>query len=495
MFDAESLIGKDIYQFRIEKFLARGAVGLVFRGRDKILNRTVALKLIPKDDDLPIVAEARRRFVQEAQAVGRLSHPNIVGIYSYGETDEFQYICMEYLEGRTLGEILLEEKRISLERAFSLFKQVLSAVDESYRAGIVHRDLKPMNLMVTNEGMVKVMDFGLAKVPSLSLTSAGTILGTPYYMSPEQITGRKVDIRSDIFSIGAVLYQALTGERPFEADTSTSLAYMIVNVNPVPPNITVSDLPESICEIVMKAMAKDPAQRYQKPTEMLDALVGAEEELPSESKATQFENTVISEAQVVKGGREDEFEPDWEEPEPTKSHRLEPAAPPQILHQPAVLNGAIGGTETKRPTTGRTFRNILVSLLILTIGAVAGAYLSSSGMLKVIEIGLSELSQRGFTPQNLPYEGKYKVEGIRPNGTRYEGTATLSRSGDRFSLVWSIDNQLFSGSGVFSGKQLSISWTLAAKPGGVMVYTVNANGSLSAVWGEGKGTETLMPIR
>jgi serine/threonine protein kinase len=498
MFDAESLVGKEIYQFKLEKFLARGAAGLVFRGRDKILNRTVALKLIPKDDDLPIVAEARRRFIQEVRAVGRLSHPNIVTIYSHGETDDYQYICMEFLEGKTLGEILQEQKKLSVGNAIKLFKQVLAAIDASYRAGIVHRDIKPMNLMVTNEGIVKVMDFGVAKLPSLALTTAGTILGTPYYMSPEQITGRKVDIRSDIFSTGAVLYQSLTGERPFEADTSTALAYMIVNVEPVPPNIATSNLPDSICTIIRKAMAKDPSERYQTPGEMLDDLVDAEEHLPVELETpVHFENTVMvneSEFLLREEGESDDFAAERDSLEKTVSHSQQQTETNDVPHPDKSMTPPFSPETLKSIIRRPSWKTMAVafSLLIFVVGVT---YSLSNGLLKWVGGGPAKSPQSGASLPQGPYEGKYQLNGVRPDGTRYQGTAVLSRSGDRFSMIWNIDNQTFSGNGALSGNQLAIHWTQASKPGGFIVYKVNPNGILESAWANGKGTETLAPIR
>ena len=220
----DTFIGRKVDQFRLDEYLAQGAMGLVFKARDTTLDRTVAIKLISKKDDLTVaMAEARRRLIQEAQAAGRLTHPNIVTIYSYGDTEEFQYICMEYVVGRTLAEVLRECQVLDIEEALTIFEQILQALDAACHEGIVHRDIKPANIIITPEGKVKVMDFGIAKLPSLSMTTTGTVLGTPYYMSPEQISGQKVDTRSDIFSVGAVLYQALTGTRPFEGESTVAL--------------------------------------------------------------------------------------------------------------------------------------------------------------------------------------------------------------------------------------------------------------------------------
>ena len=274
MFNPGSLVGKNIDQFRLDEFIGQGAMGIVFKAFDNILHRTVALKLISKQAEFstPAMVEARKRLIQEAQAAGRLSHPNIVTIHSYGETEEYQYICMEYITGRTLAEVLYEQKVLAVEDAADIFEQILMALDAANKEQIVHRDIKPTNIMIMDDKRAKVMDFGIAKIPSLSITTTGTVLGTPYYMSPEQISGQKVDIRSDIFSVGAVLYQVLTGERPFEGESTVTLAYKIVQVEPIPPKILNVHIPQNIEGICKKALTKDPGLRYQTPAEMLQDL-------------------------------------------------------------------------------------------------------------------------------------------------------------------------------------------------------------------------------
>ena len=284
----ESMIGTRIGQFRVDEFIAKGAMGLVFKGFDSVLERMVALKLMPKADDslLPGEEEARKRFTQEAKATARLSdHPNIVTIYSTGETDSFQYICMEYVHGKSLAQILRAEKRLPPLKAVPLFEQILLGIQAAFEAGITHRDIKPSNIMVDDEGWVRVVDFGVAKVASLAMTTTGAVLGTPYYMSPEQITGNKVDSRSDIYSIGAVLYQALTGERPFEGESTSSLLYKIVNTQPIQPDAIDADIPVPLCDIIRKAMEKSPVDRYQAPSEMLRALRDVKKHLERNDRA------------------------------------------------------------------------------------------------------------------------------------------------------------------------------------------------------------------
>jgi eukaryotic-like serine/threonine-protein kinase len=271
MMNPANLIGKTLDQFRLDEYIGRGAMGVVYKATDTVLRRSVALKLIPKgfEASTPAMAEARKRLIQEAQAAGCLTHPNIVTIHAYGETDEFQYICMEYIVGKTLAEVLNERKILPIEEAVPIVEQVLMALDRANQEGIVHRDIKPANIMILEDKRVKVMDFGIAKIPSLSTTTTGTVLGTPYYMSPEQISGQKVDILSDIFSVGAVFYQIITGTRPFEGETTVTLAYKIVQVEPVPARILNIHIPQEIDNICKKALAKDPSIRYQTPIEML----------------------------------------------------------------------------------------------------------------------------------------------------------------------------------------------------------------------------------
>lgn len=308
MVNPRGLVGQKIEQFRIDEYIAKGAMGMVFKAFDTVLTRTVAIKLIlrePEDhnmgpQEVAMREEARKRLIQEAKAAGQLSHPNIVTVYSYGETDEFEYICMEYVPGKTLAQALTERKAFDPLEAITIFQQVLQALDAANSQQIVHRDIKPSNIMITPDERVKVMDFGVAKLPALSMTVTGTVLGTPYYMSPEQIVGQKVDIRSDIFSVGTVFYETLTGERPFEAQDTAALTYQIINVEPVPPVARDTKIPPPVSEIVTRAMAKDRAQRYQTPVEMLQDLIIAKEIVRGARRAKEDQNVL---ARIIDSGQ------------------------------------------------------------------------------------------------------------------------------------------------------------------------------------------------
>jgi len=517
--DPQSLVGKEISHFKLEKLIAKGSAGLVFKARDVVLDRVVALKLISKDDALPHAVESRRRFILEAQAGGGLSHPGIVTVYSYGETDEFQFICMELVRGYTLAEILTEEKRLSVRRALNLFQQVLFALEASHGAGIVHRDIKPSNLMVSRDGRLKIMDFGIAKIASLSITTAGTILGTPYYMSPEQITGAKVDIRSDLFSVGAVLYQSLTGEKPFDAETNTGLAYQIVNVEPVCPSVTNPDLPEIICDIIRKAMMKDPVERYQTPSEMREALARAEGELFPEHDNSMFDTThtgwaADAEARHEEREQKGELRPQSESTpqEFIEEAKRSPAAEiesvrvesPQAATVPEEIPAMEPRGDREQPDAakrkflfpskqsrpfeehGRRSRRRLYALLVIFAGALC-FYLISAGFTNIAGTFF------GYWRQATVFEGRYRVVGINPGGSHYEGIATLSRVGNRYYLSWNLGNQVIKGTGVLSGNVLTMDWT-ATGSAGTIKYTVGRNGILRGYWG-GQGSELLVPMR
>jgi serine/threonine protein kinase/cytochrome c-type biogenesis protein CcmH/NrfG len=334
MISADSLIGKQIDQFKLDQFIAKGAMGMVYKASDTFLNRTVAIKLIPKNVEVgPGMEEARKRLLQEARAASRLTHPNIVTIHSYGETDDFQYICMEYVVGKTLAQILNEQKVLAIEDVLDLFAQILLALEAANRELIVHRDIKPTNIMVMEDKRVKVMDFGVAKIPSLSITTTGTVLGTPFYMSPEQISGQKVDIRSDIFSVGVILYQALTGERPFEGESTVTLAYKIVQVDPVPPKVLNVHIPQFIENICKKALAKDPALRYQTPAEMLRDIKAARKKGFSEETNGTTVKSKMQAAATVQVKKAD-LALERPQPIPPASEKAAPGKPPAPPEKP-----------------------------------------------------------------------------------------------------------------------------------------------------------------
>ncbi len=260
-------------KYEIKGALGKGAMGVVYKGFDPHIERYVAIKTIRKDLVEPeLAAQYMARFRNEARAAGRLQHPNIVGVYEYGEDEAVTFIAMEYVEGTGLREYLSNRERFDFAQAAALMAQLLNALDFAHARGVVHRDIKPSNLIVTNQGLLKVADFGVARVDTSNLTTAGMVIGTPSYMSPEQCRGLEVDPRSDLFSVGVVLYELLTGAKPFRGSVE-SIAYKICHEEPEPPSTLSSlKLPSAVDRLVATAMAKDRAARFQDARAFHDAL-------------------------------------------------------------------------------------------------------------------------------------------------------------------------------------------------------------------------------
>ncbi len=258
------------YQIRGE--LGRGAMGIVYEGYDPNIERVVALKTIRADQLAgDNAADIIARFRREAQAAGRLSHPNIVSIYDFGEDAGVWYIAMEYIKGRELKDYFEAGERFSTADAVRILKQILSALGYSHKLGVIHRDIKPANIILLADGTVKVADFGIAHVEKSELTQLGAVLGTPSYMSPEQIQGLPIDGRSDLFSVGVILYQFLTGERPFTG-SSTITMRKVLEENPLPPSRFNVQLSGVMDAVVKKALEKRADDRYQSADEFAQAL-------------------------------------------------------------------------------------------------------------------------------------------------------------------------------------------------------------------------------
>jgi serine/threonine-protein kinase len=253
--------------------LGRGAMGTVFLGLDPRINREVAVKTLPYVDiETSELDDVKTRFFREAEAAGKLSHPNIVAIYDAGEEHDMAYIAMEYLEGHDLTGYCTNDSLLPLEQVLEIVLAVASALEYAHREGVVHRDIKPSNIMLVKNNQVKVTDFGIARVIDTSQTRTGVTLGTPSYMSPEQIAGKKVDGRSDLFSLGIVFYELLTGQKPFAADSITAILYAITHSAYTPLSEAAGKVPPDCVAIVDKLLKKSLTKRFASATQVIKAV-------------------------------------------------------------------------------------------------------------------------------------------------------------------------------------------------------------------------------
>src|SRR4051794_131101 len=257
-------------RYKVLTRLGSGGMADVYCAEDQQLGRKVALKLLHRrfaEDH-----EFLERFRREASSAAGLQHPNVVGVFDRGEWDGTSYIAMEYLEGRTLKAVITDEAPVDPIRSIDLVVQVLRAARFAHKRGIIHRDLKPHNVIVDPDGRAKVTDFGIARAGASDMTQTGSIMGTAQYLSPEQAQGLAVDERSDLYSVGVVLYELLTGRVPFEGDSAVSIALKQVAESPTPPRALNPAVPPELEAVVLRALAKDPAQRFQDADEFITAL-------------------------------------------------------------------------------------------------------------------------------------------------------------------------------------------------------------------------------
>jgi serine/threonine protein kinase len=289
-----AMVGSTICHYTIGEKLGEGGMGVVYKARDTRLNRFVALKVLPADKVAD--PERKRRFIQEAKAASALNHPNIITIYDIDQASGVEFIAMEHVEGKTL-ERLIPRHGMRLGEVLRYAIQIANALTRAHAVGIIHRDIKPSNIMVTSDGQVKVLDFGLAKLtepmdentqaPTEPMkdeaprTAEGTILGTVAYMSPEQAEGKTIDARSDIFSFGSVVYEMSTGRRAFQEETRISTLAAILNKEPLPVSEITPDAPRDLEKIIARCLRKDPNRRFQHMADVKVAL----EELKEESES------------------------------------------------------------------------------------------------------------------------------------------------------------------------------------------------------------------
>jgi serine/threonine-protein kinase len=377
-------------RYQIQEELGRGAMGAVYKAFDPVIARTIALKTILIDDRAPDRTQMVERLKQEAKAAGGLDHPNIITIYDVGEENGAVYLSMQFVKGTTLAQLLADAGVPPQATLLSWADQILAAVGFAHARGVIHRDLKPANLMVTDEGTIKVLDFGIAKIENTSLTQTGLVIGTPSYMAPEQIAGKKIDQRADIFSLGAVFYELLTREKAFAGDIATIL-YKIVNEDPVAPSLINPAIPGGLDAVIRKALAKDPKDRFQTCEEMREAFQ-AQAIRPSVAVAGAAEKVVAKRPQSPATFRHS-----------VQAEKRSPSVWPSLISVAALmLIAAAGWAYYVRSQTGAfpPFVARLESEISPVLTAVAGKFAESSP--QVPHLAVSEHSVAPAPPQNLP---------------------------------------------------------------------------------------------
>jgi len=312
MTDIPAKLGK----FIIESELGNGSMGTVYKAVDPFIHRTVALKTISRTllndikSDTNLTDTLITRFKREAQAAGKLNHPNIVSVYEYGEDQNTAFIAMEYVQGRSLKEIFDQNERFDIHTVIGFMSQLLGALTYSHKHGIVHRDIKPANIIIMPDGQIKITDFGIAHIASSDLTQSGTMLGTPNYMSPEQFMGHPVDGRSDLFSAGIIFYQLVTGENPFDGRSMATVMHKVLSLEPL-DSITLNyQVTVELNQVIKKALAKKPEDRFQNAEAFRLAIGEAFKDslsAPQKSSAetiSDTSHTVILSEQISKSEKE-----------------------------------------------------------------------------------------------------------------------------------------------------------------------------------------------
>lgn len=384
-------------RYEIIQELGKGGMGVVYQAHDPQLDRPVALKVLR--EDRVVSEDFVSRFFKEAKFIGRLSHPNIVTVYDVGRDHGTIYIAMEYLQGQPFNEVI-RSGRLSVEKIIDIALQVANALGYAHEKGIVHRDIKPSNIILTDEGNVKLTDFGIARAEDSNAaqqTQAGVILGTPFYMSPEQVMGKRVDGRSDLFSLGVILYELIVGRKPFEGDHFTAIFRAITDDIPVAPLKIDASIPQSLSDLIMKALSKNPNERFQTSKEMGDAL----------KTCLQVKESLLL-------------------PEKPISPKKKPVVPVLIMGLMAavIFGGTIYffGAYNKKQASSLSTRieaNKPVDAILMVTSSPSGA-----------QVFLND-SFKGNTPINLEIPiGKYEVRVSLPDYFEWEAQLQISEPGE-----------------------------------------------------------------
>ncbi|HVQ27804.1 MAG TPA: serine/threonine-protein kinase, partial [Planctomycetota bacterium] len=356
-----------IGKYQVVAKIGEGAMGEVYKARDPLLNRNVAIKTI--SGSLAADPQFKERFKREAQSAASLNHPNIVTVYEYGDDAGVTYIAMEFLEGVDLREAIRAKALGHLGRKLEVMEQISEGVASAHARGIVHRDLKPGNVHIQPSGHIKILDFGLAKLGASELTRSGTVMGTPHYMSPEQLRGLKADARADVFSLGAIFYEILSGQRAFENQPMHEVLARLRDREPVPLRKRAPATPALLVDIVERAMAREPGNRFKDAGELSRALVHAREELAGETLAAPLSPEDASERTLLQAAGATIIEP---RPKSRTSVIGSSALDvgghhePQRTMRPEATMAAGPATEI-----GRRPSPLAVGAVVLALGAVA----------------------------------------------------------------------------------------------------------------------------
>jgi serine/threonine-protein kinase len=352
---------KNIGRYEIIDELGHGAMGSVFRAKDPAMDRVVALKTILTTALASEQGgEFRQRFYREARAAGALAHPGIVPVFDVGEYEGSPYLVMEYVNGQTLAAAMKTGERASLDRVCEIGQQIADALGYAHRHGVIHRDIKPANILMTSretygDERPKITDFGVAKLTAGEITTTGQMLGTPAFMPPEQFTGATIDGRTDLFSLGVILYWMVTGEQPFPGETMTAVSYKIVHTEPIPPAKLNPAIPAALEAVILKCLAKSPADRFQTGEELAQALA----ELRTNAKASGL-HAVIPEAVIVGGDSAP-----TSLPPKSSGASLHPAAA-----QPPMQTPPVKPAKTAKPIDKKMA--LILTLVLLVVAAAAG---------------------------------------------------------------------------------------------------------------------------
>jgi len=374
---------RTIGRYEIIDELGHGAMGSVFRAKDPAMDRIVAVKTILAGALASEQgSEYRQRFIREARAAGALSHAGIVSVFDVGEHEGVPFLVMEFVPGRTLADAIKKGERCSLERVCEIGEQIAEALGHAHRKGVIHRDIKPANILLTqreSDGteQAKITDFGVAKLAARDITTTGQILGTPAFMPPEQFTGAPIDGRSDLFSLGVILYWMASGEQPFPGETMSAVSYKIVHTEPVPPAKLNPAIPTAMEGVILKCLAKNPADRYQSGEEVAQTLV----QLRVGAKGTSLQAT----APIARGTARASEE----------TYDANPSLPPKTGWASATIK-----TPKQAARAGKKSVLLLAAVILLVAMAAGGGYL----LHRYRSVAPQPLAETSASSQTVPTE-------------------------------------------------------------------------------------------